>query len=467
MNGTWVGASAAQIARAVQRGDASATRVLIDHLEYARSADRVLDAIRVLRDGAALAEAEQVDELPDLGNLPLAGVPVLVQENTPVAALPTWNGSEAARTPVADQDHEVVRRLRGAGALILGVSRMSELGLWPTTDDATGVTRNPWRSDRTSGGSAGGSAAAVAAGIVPVAHGTDGLGSIRIPAACCGIVGFKPGRGVIGYDLGRSNWFGLAEHGVLSARVADAAAAFAVLAGRSPEPVAETGRLRVAVSLRNPSHGHPPDADARASVARAARLLVAAGHDAVGADVPHPARLTVMTTAAWFAVAHRESEGLPPDGLQDRTRRHAALGARALRRGLVRDGERADWRDRCAAWFADRDFDLLLTPALAGPPPPAALWSQRAWRANLTATLRYAPYASPWNVAGFPALVLPMGIREDGLPSAVQLVGPPGAEERLLAVAAQLEAAAPWAPHGPGWPRVPARTRSTELRPYG
>src|SRR5690606_30143615 len=135
--------------------------------------------------------------------------------------------SEAARGPVAEEDHEVVRRLRGAGAVVIGTSRMPELGLWGTTDDATAITRNPWRTDRSAGGSSGGSAAAVAAGLVPLAHGTDGLGSVRIPAACCGIVGFKPGRGVVPCQLGAEDWFGLVEHGVFATSVADAAVAFA------------------------------------------------------------------------------------------------------------------------------------------------------------------------------------------------------------------------------------------------
>ena len=212
---TWVGATAKQIARGVRRGDVSATQVVADHLEYISRADRELAAFRAVRGGEAITEAEKVDEQEDLANLPLAGVPVAVKENTPVAGLPTWNGSAAARTDVAEADHEVVRRLRGAGAVILGVTRMPELGLWALTDDDSAVTRNPWDSTRTPGGSSGGAAAAVAAGLVPIAHANDGLGSIRIPAACCGLVGLKPGRGVVPCQLGADDWFGLTEHGML------------------------------------------------------------------------------------------------------------------------------------------------------------------------------------------------------------------------------------------------------------
>ena len=229
---SWVGATAKQISRAVRRGDVSATQVVADTLEQIAISDPSLDAFRVIRGGEAITEAEKVDDQEDLANLPLAGVPVAVKENTAVAGLPTWNGSAAARHPVAEVDHEVVRRLRGAGAIVVGVTRMPEMGLWGVTDDQEAATRNPWDRDRTPGGSSGGSAAAVAAGLVPIAQGNDGLGSIRIPAACCGLVGLKPGRGVIPAELGTNDWFGFAENGVLTTTVADAALGFSVLAGR-------------------------------------------------------------------------------------------------------------------------------------------------------------------------------------------------------------------------------------------
>src|SRR3954466_8022156 len=227
---TWVGATAKQIARAVRRGDVTATQVVADHLEQIAITDPSLDAFRVVRGGEAITEAEKVDDQEDLANLPLAGVPVAVKENTAVAGLPTWSGSAAARSQaVAEDDHEIVRRLRGAGAIVVGVTKMPEMGLWATTDDADGATRNPWDLDRTPGGSSGGSAAAVAAGLVPMAHGNDGLGSIRIPAACCGLVGLKPGRGVVPAQLGIDDWFGLVENGVLTTTVADAVLGFSVL----------------------------------------------------------------------------------------------------------------------------------------------------------------------------------------------------------------------------------------------
>ncbi len=459
--GTWVGASAAQLAEAVRRGDTSATAVVADHLDHIRVADPVVRAFRHVRAGEALAEAEIVDDQPGLGNLPLAGVPIAVKENTAVAGVPTQNGSAAARGAVAETDHEVVRRLRGAGAIVVGVTRMPELGAWATTDDQTAITRNPWRTDRTPGGSSGGAAAAVATGAVPIAHGNDGMGSIRIPAACCGLVGIKPGRGVVPYNLGATDWFGLAEHGILATTVADAAIGFAVLAGRTPQRLAEPGRLRVAVSARSPVAGVLPDSGARTALGTAARLLVGLGHDAVLADPRYPTAIGVQVVATWFAAVYRDAAaaGLDLGALQPRTRRHLSLGERAWRRGAVREPDRLSWRERCRDWFTDSRHDILVTPALAAAPPVAHEWSARSWSANVLTCIRYAPYAAPWNFAGFPGVVVPMGTRCDGLPAAVQLIGPPGSELTLLAVAGQLERIAPWRRYAPGWPRVAATSR--------
>ncbi|MEV7229407.1 MULTISPECIES: amidase family protein [Polymorphospora] len=457
---TWVGATAKQIARAVRRGDASATQVVADHLDHVATADPVVSAFRAVRGGEAIVEAEKVDEQEELANLPLAGVPVAVKENTAVAGLPTWNGSAAARSPVAEDDHEVVRRLRGAGAVVLGVTRMPELGLWAVTDDGTSVTRNPWRTDRTPGGSSGGAAAAVAAGMVPIAHANDGLGSIRIPAACCGLIGLKPGRGVVPCQLGPEDWFGLTEHGILATTVADAAVGFAVLAGRRPEKLVEPRRLRVAMSLRSPVLGVRADQPNRDAVATAVRLLVDAGHDTVTLDPVYPTSIGLRGVATWLAAAASDvrAGGLDPRTLQPRTRRHASLGEWAQRRGYVREADRTAWREKSIGFFTDNSIDVLLTPALAGAPPAAGGWAGRSWRANLTASIRYAPFAAPWNIAGLPSLVVPVGVRPDGLPVAVQLTGPPGSELLLLAVAGQFEMAAPWSRHAPGWPKVPTRT---------
>jgi amidase len=452
---TWVGATAKQIARAVRRGDASAAEVVSDHLAHITDRGAVVSAFRVLRGGEALAEADAVDAQEELVNLPLAGVPVAVKENTAVAGLPTWNGSAAARTAVAEQDHEVVRRLRGAGAVVVGTTRAPELCIWPFTDDADAVTRNPWRTDRTAGGSSGGAAAAVAAGMVPIAHGNDGLGSVRIPAAACGLVGVKPGRGVVPASLGSSDWYGMVEHGVLATTVADAAVGLAVLAGWAPPALMPPGRLRIAASIRSPVAGVVPDPAARAAVTSALKLLIGAGHDAIHRSPAYPMRLGYRTIATWCAAVYDDAvaAGLERRQLQARTRRHMDIGRWAKRYGFVQPEHRSAFRTDCEAWFARHGVDVLVTPALATTPPPADEWHAKSWMANVAAATRFAPYAAPWNVAGFPAMVVPMGVRPDGLPVAVQLVAPPGAELTLLAVAGQLEEASPWLRHAPGWPR--------------
>jgi amidase len=442
---TLVGATAKQIARAVRRGDTTATQVVADHLEQIAISDPELHAFRVVRGGEAMTEAEKVDDQEDLANLPLAGVPVAVKENTPVAGLPTWHGSEAARTAVAEEDHEVVRRLRGAGAVVVGVTRMPEIGLWGVTDGPDEATRNPWALDRTPGGSSGGAAAAVAAGLVPMAQCNDGLGSIRIPAACCGLVGLKPGSGVVPRDLG-GDWFGLVENGVLTTTVADAAVGFAVLAGRRPEKLIEPGKLRVGVSLKSPVAGVRPDEPNRSAVATAAKLLVGAGHDTVSAEPRYTQALGGAVLATWVASAYLEAErlGLDFKALQPRTRQHVRLGRLAHKRGFVKDSQRDNWREAAIRFFADRRVDVLLTPALASTPPPAGGYAGGKWRHSMNVNVRYAPYQAPWNFAGLPAIVVPVGVRPDGLPLAVQLVGPPDSELLLLAVAGQFEMRNPW-----------------------
>jgi amidase len=447
---TWVGATAKQISRAVRRGDVTATQVVADHLEQISITDPSLDAFRVVRAGEAISEAEKVDDEEDLSGLPLAGVPVAVKENTAVAGLPTYFGSAAASSPIAEEDHEVVRRLRGAGAVVVGVTRMPEMGLWAVTDDADGPTRNPWDRDRTPGGSSGGAAAAVAAGLVPIAQGNDGLGSIRIPAACCGLVGLKPGRGVVPAELGLDDWFGLTENGVLTTTVADAALGFAVLAGRDPIKLVQPDKLRIGVSTRSPVVGVKPDEPNLEAVASASKLLVRAGHDTVTANPRYPISLGIRTLATWFASAYRESASLDRSKLQPRTRRHIQLGKWALRTGLTTQSHRDAWRAASTKFFADHSIDLLLTPALASAPPPAEQYSDGSWRHNMSVNMRYAPYAAPWNVAGLPAIVVPVGTRPDGLPLAVQLVGPPDSEVLLLAVAGQFEVLNPWQRHAFG-----------------
>jgi amidase len=455
---TWVGATARDMARAVRRGDTSAVQVVADHLTYIGAHDEVVNAFRVVRTASALAEAEAVDQQEELGALSLAGVPVAVKENTAIAGLPTWNGSEAARGKVAEQDDEIVRRLRGAGAVVVATSRMPELAVFGMTDDATAITRNPWRTDKSPGGSSGGAAAAVAAGLVPIAHGSDGMGSIRIPSACCGLVGIKPGRGVLPAPGDATGWLGLSEHGVLASTVADLVMGFAVMAGVAPLRLHEPKPLRIAVSTLSPLVGIKPDRPNKDAVARAAGMLRHIGHATVDHDPIYPTMLGLRGVATWAAAVNRSALhlGIRRGALQRRVRRHALAGAIAERLNLVRDADRALWRHLAVEFFDRVGVQALLLPALAGPPPNAIEWAKKSWLANVSMCAKFAPYAAPWNLAGLPAVVVPMGVRPDQLPVAVQLVGPPGSELTLLGLAGQLEQESPWLRHAPGWPRVTA-----------
>jgi amidase len=279
-----------------------------------------------------------------------------------------------------------------------------------------------------------------------MAQGNDGLGSLRIPAACCGLVGLKPGSDVVPRDLGVDGWFGLVENGVLTTTVADAALGFGVLAGRGPVKLVEPSRLRVGVSLRSPVTGVRLDQPNRSAVSTASKLLVEAGHSTITADPTYPQKLGLAVLATWFAGTYREVQGsgVDPATLQPRTRRHAQLGKIAWNRGWARAEPRRKWRETSIQFFADRGIDLLLMPVLASTPPPATGHFDGSWRSNMAVNMKYAPYCAPWNVAGLPAIAVPVGVRPDGLPLSVQLVGPPDSELLLLSVAGLFEVMNPW-----------------------
>jgi amidase len=334
---------------------------------------------------------------------------------------------------------------------VVGLTRVPELCVFATTDSAFGITRNPWNRDRTPGGSSGGSGAAVAAGMVPIAHGNDGMGSVRIPAACCGLVGIKPGLGVVPAGLGNGSWFGMSENGALATTVADAAVMLSVLADRAAlAQRAEPGRLRVAVSSRSPLTGSTVGAAWRGAVHDAARELAEAGHTVRQADPPYGQRAGWAAIARWLAGTALDAriQG-EPARLAARTRRHAALGRALLRVGLPQPAGQEGWRRRAERFF--RDHDVLVTPALAQSPPRAGGWAERGWLTNVVSNARYAPFAAPWNLAGWPAMTVPIGVGVNGLPLAVQLVTTSGGEARLLSIAAQLEQRRPWPRHAPGY----------------
>jgi amidase len=446
-----VGLPATEIAARVRAGELSAVDVVRAHLARIASVDARIGAFRVVREEAALREAAEVDACPDRSRLPLAGVPIAVKDNVDVAGEVITDGVVALeRGSPAAEDHPVVARLRAAGAVVVGITRVPELCVYGATDCAGSVTRNPWDTARSPAGSSGGSAAAVASGQVPLAHGNDGMGSLRLPAAACGLVTLKPGLGVVPAGIGLNDWSGMAENGALVTTVADLAVAHAVLAGEEPGPLPEPGRpLRVAVSTRSPLQGVRADAEALAAVDRTVATLVEAGHTVVRRDPLVPTAAGASAIALWLVGAEDDAAhvGVDRADLQPRIRTHARLGRAVRRLGLVRSGPRERFRARMAAFF--EDVDVLLTPLTAGPPLAARPWHERSWAANMAANMRWAPWGAPWNFAGFPAMSVPAGVRPDGLPLAVQLAGPPGSEKRLLWLAGELERRQPWRRYAP------------------
>ena len=436
--------SATQIAAAVRAGDTTAREQTEAALARIDAGNARFNAFREVRVFAALKEADEVDRRPDRGDLPLAGVPIAIKDNVPVTGEVMTNGSAATSREPQQHDHPVVARLRAAGAVVVGITAVPELCVFGATDSPGHVTHNPWDLSRTPGGSSGGSAAAVAAGMVPVAHGNDGMGSIRIPSACCGLVGIKPGEGVVPADAGENDWYGMAENGPLATTVADAALVLSVMAGR-PElaGIREPGGLRVAVSTSAPG-GPTPVAKPWAAAARETGVLLRDAGHRVSEDSPAYGQRTMPSAIArWFAGTTIDVDELPGrDLLQARTRRHAAAG-RALRRlGFPKEKGRQRWQQTAQRFFDS--YDVLVTPGLAQPPIAAKEWSQRGWLANLTANARFAPFGAPWNLAGWPAMIVPAGPDAGGRPLAVQLVAPPGGEALLLGLAAQLEQLRPW-----------------------
>ncbi|TFV88588.1 amidase [Blastococcus sp. CT_GayMR16] len=445
-----VGLPATEIARLVRSGEVTAVDVVRAHLAHIDAVDARVGAFRVVRRDMALAEAHAIDTALTRFALPLAGVPIAVKDNVAVAGEVCTDGSPACTKGPETKDHPVVARLRKAGAIVVGITRAPELCLYGTTDGPGTVSRNPWDTARSPAGSSGGSAAAVASGSVPLAHGNDGMGSLRLPAAACGLVTLKPGRGVVPAEIGYDSWSGMAENGALATTVADLAVAHAVMAGDEPGPLADPGRpLRIGISTRSPVPGVRADAATRAAVDAVVAQLTAAGHTVVRKDPPITPGAAAGAMTRWMIGAENDAEhlGLDRAALQPRSRTHARIGRMVHRAGLVRPATAERFRERMVGFFAD--VDVLLSPVTTGPPLAARPWHERSFMANVVANARWAPWTAAWNLAGLPAVVLPAGSQPDGLPVAVQFVGPPGAEGRLLWLAGELERLQPWRRYAP------------------
>ncbi len=447
---------AEEIAAAVREGTLTATDAVTESLARIEAHDSELGAFQQVRAAAALAEAAEFDADPARSSLPLAGVPISIKDNVAVAGEPMRDGSAASPDAPQAADHPVVEALRAAGAIVVGTTRVPELCLFSETDSTFGITRNPWNPSLTSGGSSGGAATSVAAAMVPLAHGNDGLGSVRIPAACTGLVGIKPGRGVVPAQLGAHDWFGMSENGLLGVSVTDVALGLSALAGRPIEASDELPPLKIAVSTKSPLVGPGPDAAFVRAVNSTATVLARHGHEVEQADPGYPQRAAIQAIARWFAAAADDADDLAAHGgdlrrLERRTKTHAALGRLTRKLPVVSDGFTARFREQSEQFLTEHD--VLITPALAQPPIAAKTWSRESWLATMLGTVNWTPFAAPWNIAGFPAMVVPTGTLHPAArtPMAVQLVARPGQEALLLSVARQIHALRPWPAHPPAY----------------
>ncbi|HEY8740505.1 MAG TPA: amidase, partial [Candidatus Dormibacteraeota bacterium] len=361
-------------------------------------------------------------------------------------------GSLASDDQPAAADDELVTRLRKAGCIVMGKTRQPELAYIHATESYFGVTRNPWNLERSPGGSSGGSSAAVASAELPIAQASDGGGSIRIPAAYCGLFGIKPGPGLVPVPGGlKDHWYGLSQWGPLATTVADAALMLDVLAGTSRfrDPRPPTRRLRIAVSTRTPAAGTRVERDLRRATEATADALRAAGHLITIADPPYSQRLSVAYMHRFVSGIAEEVEqnNMKFSSLEPRTQRLVRLGRYFLKHHPVPDDGADVFRDRFTAWFADHD--ALVTPTTARVFAPAAGWLEINWLKFFLMGSQQAPMTQAWNLANFPAASVPGGLTSDGFPLGVQVVAPRGGEELVLSLAAQLEQLRPWPRHAP------------------
>lgn len=448
----------AESARALADGEVT-SRALVDRaLARIEATQGSVNAFRVVRAQAALAEAEAADEELAAGvRRPLLGVPVAVKDDMDVAGEPTAFGCGGEFPPVAE-DGEAVRRLRAAGAVIVGKTNTCELGQWPFTEGpAFGATRNPWHPEHTPGGSSGGSAAAVAAGLVPAALGSDGAGSVRIPASWTHLIGIKPQRGRISTWPRGESFQGITVNGTLARTVADAALLLDTAAGnhdldphRPPainasEAVGrDPGRLRVALSLKPPFTAVPArlQPQVRARVVQLAEKLSALGHTVEEADPPYGQIGLTFVPRATVGIAEWVSATPFPALLDPRTRGAARLG-RLLGGAPLRAARRAEavLHRRIGAFY--ESYDVILAPTTAAPPPRIGAMLELGGFATDRAMIAACPYAWPWNVLGWPGINVPAGF-VGGLPVGAQLLGPANSEPLLISLAAQLEAELRW-----------------------
>ena len=432
----------------IAKKQVSAREVVDACLSRIEALDPRLNAFKEVYAERARAEAGEADARVAQGaHAPLLGVPVAVKDDVAIAGRVTaWGTSATQRTAVLDS--AVVRLLREAGAIVIGKTHLPELAVYGFTESATnGVTRNPWNVRRTPGGSSGGSAAAVAAGMVGIASASDGAGSIRIPAACCGLFGFKPSPG---RTVGSGGWGGLSVQGALAHSVVDSAWYVDTIASPGSEPLTpavqrDPGRMVIGLSTTPMRVGlaGKVDPEVVAVVHEVAEALASLGHDVRAVQLPQD-RAAAQFSARYLRAIHESARRLEePQRLERRTRQLVSLGGRVPER-VARRARGAGERGPRGLTDALRGVDLLLTPVLNRPPVEVGRWARAGGLRTVLGMARVYGFTPLWNHTGRPAASVPSGTASDGLPLAVQLVGRPGRDADVIAVSAQLERARPW-----------------------
>jgi amidase len=436
-------------AELIRAGEVSSRELVELYLERIERLDPELNSFRTVLAERAVADAQQADARRGAGDgeRPLLGVPIAIKDTEDVAGEVTTLGTAANVTP-ARADNEFVRRLRAAGVVILGKTNLPELAIMGDTEGPSfGITRNPWNTGRSAAGSSGGSGAAVAAGLCAAATASDGAGSIRLPAANCGLVGLKPTRDLIPLAPRTEHWYGLSVLGFETRTVTDTAVLVSVAAARPDLAGAVSAppeRLRVATSVKPPLVARVDPAMARA-VELVAERLRSLGHTVAQDDPPYPL-LNPSVERYLAGVAQDAGRVERPERLQRRTRGFVRLG-KLIPRPLLEWALADDTSERTAPFF-DR-HDVLVMPVTARPPVAAGQWEGRSALTTLLGMVAVYPFTSHWNLTGQPALAIPAGTSDDGMPVGVQLVGRKGEDARLLALAAQLEGELGWAERRP------------------
>jgi amidase len=448
-------AGAAQQARLLAEGAITAPALLEVYLDRIARLDPELRSYRVVLAETARQQALAAQSRLDAGErLPLLGVPIAIKDDVDVAGEVTAWGS-AAHGPAPTADAEVVRRLREAGAVIVGKTAVPEMTLWSFAETVTfGATRNPWNTDFAPGGSSAGSGAAVAAGLASMALGSDGMGSIRIPATWCGLFGIKPQRERVPLAPHDDAWNGLVVNGPIARTVEDAAlfldvtsdeAGFVAAAAKEPP-----GRLRIALSTKVPLGVVTRiGAHQRAAVEEAGTLLRELGHQVVVRDPDYPRTAIAHALSRYFRGAHDDVQTLPhPERLEPRTRNFARIGSlisdERMKRIRANEGQLTE---RITAIYDD--VDVVITPGTALGPSRIGTYQRRGAVSTLTLVAARVPFQALFNVTGQPAAVVPWDFDGNGVPTSIQLVGRPFDEATLLSLSAQIEKARPWAGRRP------------------